>query len=75
MYESRGDKDKNLCAEQYLDKIKPYLCDLINDHKTTESGERKIQLNMPVNFISSKDTGETHTINILSDNKKNYVGL
>ena len=36
--------------------IIPYLLDIINDHKTTQSGEWKIQLNMYVNFISSKDT-------------------
>ena len=47
---------------------------MINDHKTTESGERKTQLNMPVNFISSKNTGETRTINILRDNKEIILG-
>ena len=46
LYESRGDKDKISSAEQYLVKIKPYLRDLINEHKTPESGEWKIQLNM-----------------------------
>ena len=42
----------------------PYLGDTINDHKTirNESNECKIQINMNVNFISSKDTGETRTI-------------
>ena len=30
--------------------IKPYLSDIINDHE-----KRKIQLTMPINFISSKD--------------------
>ena len=44
--------------------------DLINKHKTTESGEWKIQLNMHASFISSKGTGETRKINILSDNEK-----
>ena len=39
LYESRGDKDKTSSAEQYLIKINPYLCDLINEHKTPESGE------------------------------------
>ena len=29
---------------------------------------------MPVNFISSKNTGETRTINILSDNKEIILG-
>ena len=35
-YESMKDegKDKNVSVEDYLDKIKPYLRDIINDHKT-----------------------------------------
>ena len=63
-YESRGDKDKKLSVKQYLYKIMPYLSDLINDHKAirNESKEWKIQINMHVNFVSSKDTGETCTI-------------
>ena len=32
-YESRGDKDKNLLLEHYLDIIRPYLRDMINNHK------------------------------------------
>ena len=57
-YESRGDKDKKLSIEQYLDVIKPYLSDLINDHKAieTSSNEWKIQVNMHINFVSSNDT-------------------
>ena len=57
-YESRGDKDKKLSIEQYLDVIKPYLSDLINDHKDikTSSNEWKIQVNMHINFVSSNDT-------------------
>ena len=49
--------------------IKPYLRDMINNHKKIESGEWKIQLNMYVNFISSKSTGEIHTVNILGDSE------
>ena len=45
----------------------PYLRDLINDHKTSEW---KIQLNMHANFISSKNTGETYTIYVWSDNEE-----
>ena len=41
--------------------IIPYLRDIINDHKATEKA-RKIQITMRVNFISSKDTGDTRTI-------------
>ena len=33
-YESRGDKDKNLSPKEYLDIIRPYLSDMINDYKT-----------------------------------------
>ena len=70
LYENRGDKDKISSAEQYLVKIKPYLRDLINERKTLESGEWKIQLNMHTCFISSEGTGETRNINILSDTEK-----
>ena len=54
-YESRGDKDKNLSPEDYLDIIKPFLRDMINNHKT--HGEWKIQLPMQITFISSLGTG------------------
>ena len=52
-YESRGDKDKKLSIEQYLDMIKPYLSDLINENKAieTSSNEWKIQMNMHINFF------------------------
>ena len=33
-YKSNGDKDKTLTIKDYLDKIKPCLSDIINDHKT-----------------------------------------
>ena len=36
-YESKGDKDKNLSPEEYLDMIRPYLSDIINDHKTPKN--------------------------------------
>ena len=55
--------------------IRPYLSDIINDHKTpknlrvhssseaigykTQFGEWKIQLTMSINFISSKNSDET----------------
>ena len=75
-YESRGDKDKKLSVKQYLYKIMPYLSDLINDHKTNEnnSNEWKIQINMHVNFVSSNDTGEIHTIFVWSDNEEIRLG-
>ena len=68
-YESRGDKDKKLLIEQYFDVIKPYLSDLINDHKAieTSSNEWKIQINMHINFVSSNHTGEIRTVFVWSD--------
>ena len=75
-YESRGDKDKKLSVEQYLDMIKPYLSDLINENKTIKTGsnEWKIQINMYVNFVSSNDTGETRIIFVWSDNEEIKLG-
>ena len=57
-YESRRDKEKRLSVKQYLNKITPYLYDLINDHRIVRR-VWKIQICMHVNFISSRDTGET----------------
>ena len=76
-YEIKGDKGKNLSIKRYLKMIKPYLSDLINNHKThglaryhsgnkswleKTSSEWKIQLAMAINFISSKDSNETRTM-------------
>ena len=66
-YESNGDKEKILSVKQYLNKITPYLYDLINDHRIARR-VWKIQINMHVNFISSRDTGETHIYYVWSDN-------
>ena len=69
-------KTKKLSVKQYLYKIMPYLRDIINDHKAirNEPEEWEIQINMHVNFISSKDTGETRTIYVWSDNKEIRLG-
>ena len=72
-YESRGDKDKNLSLEDYLDIIKPFLRDMINNHKT--HGEWKIQLTMQITFISSLDTGEFRIMNSKSDNVEIMMGI
>ena len=52
--------------------IKPCLRDLINENKAIEniSDEQKIQINMHVDFVSSKDNGENHTIFVWSDNEE-----
>ena len=73
-YESKGDKGKNLSIKKYLNIIKPYLIDIINDHKChglvryhsgnkswleETSSEWKFRLIMAINFISSKDSDKT----------------
>ena len=82
-YESKGDKGKNLPIKKYLSMIRPYLSDIINDHKTRglvryHSGNKtwveeapsawKMQLTMTINFISSKDSDETRTMHTKSNN-------
>ena len=54
----------------------PYFRDIANDHKAirNESNEWKIQINMHVNFVSSKDTWENHTIFVWSDNEEVRLG-
>ena len=66
-YKSNGDIEKKLSAYQYLNKIRPYLYDLINDHRIARR-VWKIQICMHVNFISSRDTGETRIYYVWSDN-------
>ena len=88
-HESKGNKGKILIPSEYLDMIRPYLSDIINYHKTqgewrinsnntiikhkTQS-EWKIQLTMAINFISSKDSDETHTMHVKNDNVEIMMG-
>ena len=63
---SNGDTNKALSIEEYLDKIRPYIKDIINDLKKSDTG--KLQLRIVINFISSKDTGEEHVMHSKSNN-------
>ena len=63
---SNGDTNKALSIEEYLDKIRPYIKDIINDLKKSDTG--KLQLRIVINFISSKDTGEEHVVHSKSNN-------
>ena len=63
---AEGIKKKRLSVKQYL-KITPHLYDLINDHMIARR-VWIIQISMCVNFISSKDTGETRTVYVWIDN-------
>ena len=88
-YESKGDKGKNLSIKENLNMTKPYLSDIINDHKTSglvryhsgnktwlgeSSSEWKIKLTMAINFISSKDSDETRTMDTKSNNVEIMIG-
>ena len=88
-YESKGDKGKNLSIKEYRNMIKPYLNDIIKDHKTRglvryHSGNKawleetsskwKIQLTMAINFISCKDSDETRTMHTKSNNVEIMMG-
>ena len=66
-YESNGDRNKTLSVKEYLDEIKPYLKD-INNLKKSDSW--KIQLNVAINFLSSKDIDEECIMHLKTDNIK-----
>ena len=71
-YESKGDKNKNLTPEDYLDIIGPFLKDMINNHKTHR--EWKIQLIMQINFISSLNTDEFRIMHSKINNVEIMMG-
>ena len=88
-YESKGYKGRNLSIKEYLNMIKPYLSDIINDHKTRgliryhsgnktwveeTSSEWKIQLTMAINFIFYKDSDETRTVHTKSNDVEIMIG-
>ena len=54
--ESNGDRNKKLLLEEYFNKIKPYLRDIIIGLQ--ESDTWKIHLAIAIDFIPSKDTGK-----------------
>ena len=66
-------KGKRLSVRQYLNKITSHLYNLNNDHRIARR-VWKIQISMHVNFVSSKNTGETRTIYLWSDNVRIMQG-
>ena len=52
-YESNGYRNKTLSVEEYLNKIRPYLKNIVNNLKKSDTWH--IQLKMANNFISSID--------------------
>ena len=88
-HESKEDKGKYLSIKEYINMIKSYLRDIINDHKTHglvrhHSGNKtwveetpskwKIQLTMAINFISSTNSDETRTMHTKHNNVEIMIG-
>ena len=67
-YESNGDKNTNLSRDEYFNKTKPYLRNIIINLQNSNTG--KIQLTIAINFISSKDAEEECVMHSRSDNIK-----
>ena len=82
-YESKGDRNKNLSPKEYLDKIRAYLSNIINDPKTPKKvhshndlidyetyqyGEWKVQLIILINVSYFKDSDETRSMHTESNN-------
>ena len=61
-----------LSIEEYINEIRSYLSDIINDYKI--QGEWKIQLAIAINFMSSKDSNETSTMHSKSNNIEILIG-
>ena len=67
-YESNGDWNKNVSRGEYLNRVKPYLRDIIIDLQVPDT--RKIQLTITSNLISSKDAQEERVLHSKSENVK-----
>ena len=67
-YESNVDRNKALSIEEYLNKIRSYLKDIINDLKISDTW--KIHLAIAINFMSSKDNYKERVIHSKSENIK-----
>ena len=67
-YESKGDRNKTLSVEKYLNKIRPYLKDIINNLKKSDTW--KIKLSISINFISSIDNEQECVMHSKNDNIK-----
>ena len=65
-HKSNSNRNKTLSVEEFLNKIRPYLKDIINNLKKSDIW--KIQLTIVNNFISSIDYDEEHVIHWKSDN-------
>ena len=68
-YESNGDRNKTLSAEEYLNKIRPYLKDIINNLKKSDKRQSIIEND----FISSIDNDEERVMHLKDSNIKTMI--
>ena len=59
---SKNNRNKTLSVEEYLDKVRKYLKDIINGLKKFDTW--KIQLTITINFISSKADNDEERVMI-----------
>ena len=59
---------KHYQLRKYLNKIRPYLKDIIDDLKKTDTW--KIQLTIAISFIPTKNNDEERVMHSKSDNTK-----
>ena len=71
-YKSKSDR-KTLSVKKYLNKIRPYLKDIINDLK--KSVKWKIQLTITISFISSKDNDENNDEECVMHSKSDNIEI
>ena len=67
-YESSDDRNKTLSVEEYLNKIRPCLKDIIKNLKKSDTWN--IQLTIAFNFIYSIDNNKEHVIDSKSSKIK-----
>ena len=72
-HDSRGDRHDNLSLEEYLNIIRPYLIDLLDDYKAR--GEWKFQLVMRINFVSFLDSTQFHKMYMKGANMEIMRGI
>ena len=65
-YTCRGDKDKKLSFNEYMDIAKPHIIALLND--TNKKGTRKIQLDVRITTENILNLGDKRNFIVRSDN-------
>ena len=87
-YQSKGDRYENLSPKEYLNMIRPYLRDLIHEHKPiaelnnnnnnnnndNNRGEWKIQLTIQNSCISTRSFEKSCTVYIESEALEIFMG-